>query len=476
MGKRGRLPRKARSRGSRKGRAKRGSGIRPPRVHFGFTDLKVTGFGGAPLLADAAKAHGLPDLLGKAVSVKSRGRGATDAETMWAIVACLARGDGSLSDLNALRADDVARHPLGPRHVPEARRAGEWLARPTPSDVKGLWAAAVEFARRVAPAIVAHEVEAKGFASLFLDGTAIEVDGRLFERARVNCDGERGYRLHAAFIGGLWAAGQPQPGGGRVTLNWRGLLEWAAVSLPAGTPVWPRAEQTHVVVRRTERGGQRLLIPHHTVILVSRADLPPGDLVRGHRGKQGHGNAFKGPLRDMDPHHPPCRGCRANQGFHALGQIAHTPLRAVRFTALPKRAWGHGIRSVIRHVARTVAHMVGAGRRTWVRYAKTNLRLDWLCEAMMACEARAPPAARLPASRSPWRPRGGLALARRAESAALGRSERADNTPVLPRKGCHAQPWKAAAPASPAVEEKDVDQRHKRGSGSVVRHPGQSDF
>ena len=459
MGKRGRLPRKGRSRGSRKGRAKRGSGIRPPRVHFGFTDLKVTGFGGAPLLADAAKAHGLPGLLGKAVSVKSRDRGATDAETLWAIVACLARGDGSLSDLNALRADDVARHLLGLRHVPEARRAGEWLARLTPSDVKGLWAAAVEFARRVAPAIVAHEVEAKGFASLFLDGTGIEVDGRLFERAQVNYDGERGYWLHAAFIGGLWAAGQLQSGGGRVTLNWRRLLEWAAASLPAGTPVWLRAdnayyqgalvrecaergwdysislthdgwrgpvldqleglpdkawtdigmeeeailafhrpqgwhaEQTYVVVRRTERGGQRLLIPHHTVILVSRADLPLGDLVRRHRGKQGHENAFKGPLRDMDLHHPPCRGYRANQGFYALGQIAHTLLRAVQFTALPKRAWGHGIRSVIRHVARTVAHMVGTGRRTWVRYAKTNLRLDWLYEAMMACEARAPPAA-----------------------------------------------------------------------------------
>ena len=156
------------------------------------------------------------------------------------------------------------------------------------------------------------------------------------------------------------------------------------------------AEQTYVVVRRTERGGQRLLIPHHTVILVSRTDLPLGDLVRGHRGKQGHEDAFKGPLRDL--HHPPCRGYRANQGFYALGQTAHTLLRAVQFTALPKRAWGHGIRSVIRHVAWTVARMVGTGRRTWVRYAKTNLRLDWLYEAMMACEARAPVGRKAP----PW--------------------------------------------------------------------------
>lgn len=203
MGKRGRLPRKGRSRGSRKGRAKRGSGIRPPRVHFGFTNLKVTGFGGAPLLADAAKApHGLPDLLGKAVSVKSRGRGATDAETMWAIVACLARGDGSLSDLNA----------------------------------------------RVAA---------------------------------------RGQRL-------LQGCARPRVRGAGARSLWPYRAEWRSSA----------------------------------------------------RARSGAGS-----------------GCSS---------------RTTRSSSSR---------------ARTVAHMVGAGRRTWVRYAKTNLRLDWLYEAMMACEARAPPAA-----------------------------------------------------------------------------------
>lgn len=64
----------------------------------------------------------------------------------------------------------------------------------------------------------------------------------------------------------------------------------------------------------------------------------------------------------------------------------------MQFTALLRRARKHGIRSVIRHVARTVAHMVRTGRRTWLRYAKTNLQLDWLNAAMMASEARVPPA------------------------------------------------------------------------------------
>ena len=65
----------------------------------------------------------------------------------------------------------------------------------------------------------------------------------------------------------------------------------------------------------------------------------------------------------------------------------------------------------------------------------------------------------------PLAPRSGLALPRRAESAALGRSEWADHAPAPPPKGRHAQPWEAAAPASPAVGEKDAEQRQKRGSG-----------
>ena len=434
--------------------------IRPPKVEFEFTDLDLTAFGGASILARAAQRFGLFELLGEAVSVKVRNRGASDAETLWAIIASLARGHGALSDLDALRSDAVARVLLGLRHVPEARRAGEWLARLRPRDAKGLWRAAVRFAERVAPAIVAHEVEARGYVPLFIDATGIEVDGRLFEWARKDYDGHRGYWLHATFLGGLWSAGQlRRPGGGRVTLNWRTLPEWTAGMLPTGTPAWLRAdnayyrgdlvrlcaergwdysisltndawrgpvleqagglpdaawtdigmeeeailathrprgwhaEQRYVVVRRRTENGRGLLVPRHTVILVSRGDLPLRELVLRHRGRQGQENAFKGPLRDMDPHHPPCRGHRANQAFHALGQIAQALLRAVRFTALPKKARGHGIRQVIRHVMRTAAHMVRAARRTCLRFAKTNFRLDWLYQAMVRLEARGPPPA-----------------------------------------------------------------------------------
>ena len=446
----------------RKTRSRRAAGkgrIRPPKIEFEFTDLDLTAFGGASILAQTAKRFGLFELLEGAVSVKVRNRGASDAETLWAIVASLARGHGALSDLDALRADTVARALLGLRNVPEARRAGEWLARVGTGDVKGLWDAAARFAGRVAPAIVAHEVETRGYVPLFIDATGIEVDGGLFERTRKDYNGNRGYWPRATFLGGLWSAGQLQPGGGRVTLNWRTLLEWTAGMLPAGAPVWLRAdnayykgklvrlcaargwdysisltndlwrgpvldrvdgladaawtdigleeeailathrpggwdaEQRHVVVRRRTENGQGLLVPRHTVILVSRDDLSLEELVRRHRGKQGQENAFKGPLRDMGLHHPPCRGYRANQAFYALGQIAQTLLRAVQFTALPKKARRHGVRQVIRYVMRTAAHMIRTARRVCLRFAKTNLRLDWLYGAMVRLEARGPPAA-----------------------------------------------------------------------------------
>ena len=154
--------------------------IRPPKVEFEFTDLDLTAFGGASILAQTARRFGLFELL-------------ADAETLWAIIASLARGHGALSDLDALRGDTVARALLGLRDVPEARRAGEWLARVGTGDVKGLWGAAARFAGRVAPAIVAHELETVGYVPLFIDATVIEVDGGLFERARKDYDGNRGY-------------------------------------------------------------------------------------------------------------------------------------------------------------------------------------------------------------------------------------------------------------------------------------------
>ncbi|MCY4041048.1 MAG: hypothetical protein OXF72_07310 [Gammaproteobacteria bacterium] len=121
-----------------------------------------------------------------------------------------------------------------------------------------------------------------------------------------------------------------------------------------------------------------MLIPAHTVILVSRNDLPLKELVRRHRGKQGQENAFKGPLVELGLHHPPCRGYRANQAFYVCGQLAQLLLVAMQYGLLPKAARKHGLRPLVRQAVRTVARLVRTGRRQVLRFAKNNFLLDWL--------------------------------------------------------------------------------------------------
>ena len=131
---------------------------------------------------------------------------------------------------------------------------------------------------------------------------------------------------------------------------------------------------------------QKVLIPAYTVILVSRHDLPLGELVRRHRGKQGQENAFNGPLVELDLHHPPCRGYRANQAFYACGQVAQMLLVPAQYGLLPRKARKHRLRPLIRHLVRTVARLVRTGRRWRLCFAKNNSRLDWLYRCAVQLE------------------------------------------------------------------------------------------
>ena len=105
---------------------------------IGFTDERLTGTGGVAFLAHAAQRLGLLPRLAEAVPVKRRARGASDAETQWALAASLAAGNGALSDVDALRGDDAQRELLGLREAPSSRRLCEFLRRLTKRDVERL--------------------------------------------------------------------------------------------------------------------------------------------------------------------------------------------------------------------------------------------------------------------------------------------------------------------------------------------------
>ena len=230
-------------------------------------------------------------------------------------------------------------------------------------------------------------------AGMLPTGTPVwlRADNAYYKGDLVRPCAERGWDCSISLTNDLWRGPVLEQVEGLPHAAWTDIGMGEAAAFAAHQPGGWHAEQHYVVVRRRTENGQGLSVPHHTVILVSRDDLPLKELVLRHRGKQGQDNAFKGPLRDMDLHHPPCRSYGANQAFYALGWIVQALLRAVQFTARPKKARGHGTRQAIRHVMRTAAHMVRTARRTCLRFAKTNFRLDWLYQAMVTLEARAPP-------------------------------------------------------------------------------------
>lgn len=143
---------------------------------------------------------------------------------------------------------------------------------------------------------------------------------------------------------------------------------------------WSR-ESPYVVIRSYYDGRQRLLRPRLSFILASRDDLPLEEIIRRHRGKCGQENAQKGPLIDLDLHHPPCHRFDSNRAFYLLGQLAQNLLIAIQHKLLPESARSHGIRTVIREFVRVAGRLVRHGRRWVMKFAKTSLRLDWIARA-----------------------------------------------------------------------------------------------
>ena len=421
----------------------------PAKIEIDFTDEKLTSHGGWVFLGRLFRQLALGKRLGEAIHLKRRRRGASDAQMLLSLVASQVAGGGALSDVDVLREDTVGRTLLGLEEVPDSRRLGEYLSRFTATEVAALEAVVQSVARQVAPAVIAHEVARRGYLPVFVDGSAIEVEGRLFEGAAKGYNGQVQYWLHGVFLGGAWTAGRLHPGGVSVTEDWQAQLETVAPWIGKDTPVWVHVdnayyshdfvdfchargwdysvsvthegfrrpvlesiedlpetawtdiglgeeatltwhrpqgwrEHPYVVIRRTHDGPQGLLQPAYTVILVSRDDLPLEELVRRHRQKQGQENAFKGPLIDLDLHHPPCRAFHANQAYYLCGQLAQLLLRMIQYRLLPAKARRHGIRPIIRHLIRTAARLVRSARRWRLDFSKTAFRLDWLYHA--ACQ------------------------------------------------------------------------------------------
>jgi hypothetical protein len=396
-------------------------------------------------------------MLSERVRLKQRLRGASDSEMLLSSVYSLAAGDGALCDVDRLGEDQPRLEALGLETVPDSRRLGEYLARFDEDSLDSLQAVARALSIRVAPLVVSHHVQSRGYVPVFVDGTAIEVDGQYVEGVRPGYNKEPQLWLHNVYVGNLWASQRLFPGGSDVAEGWEEQLMWdVAPLLPEGTPVWVRMdnayyrqgvvsycrrhhwdysisvtsetykkplrravealpdtawetivddgteeaalirhrpygweEESYVVVRSHYDGTQLRLMPRYLFILTSRPDLPLREIIRRHREKQGQENAQKGPLIDLDLHHPPCQKLWANRAFYTCGQLAQILLIATQYLLLPEKARSHSLRTLIRDLVRNAARLVRTGRKHILKFPKNAFRFDWLVHAASRLDALA---------------------------------------------------------------------------------------
>ena len=80
-------------------------GIITEKVEIDFTDDQISSSAGSYFISRMSDYLGLPGLLSDNLHLKSRQRGASDAQMLLSLIYCLAQGDGSIVDVDRLWAD-----------------------------------------------------------------------------------------------------------------------------------------------------------------------------------------------------------------------------------------------------------------------------------------------------------------------------------------------------------------------------------
>ena len=174
----------------------------PRKVEINLTNSKINSNGGQYFISQIAKSSGLSSLL-KSIKLKKRKRGCSDKEMLLSLIYSLSCGQGNLSDVDKLKNNETSLRLLGLREAPDSRRLGEYLKRFKESDIEKLNLIYRKLAEQIAPKVIEHLKETQGFIPVFVDGTAIEVDGKYFENSHKGYNYEEQLWLHGVFIGNL---------------------------------------------------------------------------------------------------------------------------------------------------------------------------------------------------------------------------------------------------------------------------------
>jgi DDE family transposase len=132
---------------------------------------------------------------------KRKSAGFSPVSNIAQMIFTLTSGGASLADAERLREDSVLMRLLGLDKGADQTTLGEWLRAQTPAGIEALHRINAEFVdwsrENVKPARWLHG----GEIEIFFDDTEIEVEGRHFEGARINYEGNRALSWQTLWLG-----------------------------------------------------------------------------------------------------------------------------------------------------------------------------------------------------------------------------------------------------------------------------------
>lgn len=168
----------------------------------------VSSHGGQVLIDALAQRFDLWNQLAAVADIDPRKRttaGFSPVSIISQMMVGFASGATSLADMERVGSDQVLMELVGLSQGADQSTLGEWLRAQSQRSVEGVMAVNREFVRQVLAKAAPGRVLQAGQPTVFFDDTEIEVDGKQFEGARINYEGNRALSFQTLWVGPLVA-------------------------------------------------------------------------------------------------------------------------------------------------------------------------------------------------------------------------------------------------------------------------------
>jgi hypothetical protein len=362
---------------------------------------------------------------------RDKKRGYSPEVIIGQLIYALCSGGGCLSDSEALNDDPLARELFGVGKFADQSQVGEWLREQTEASVVALRQLLQEFAQWVWQQAEPERLLHAGQREVFFDDTQLEVNGKQFEGAALNYNGDVALSWQTLWVGPLLCDSHlGSPGevsdqllpmlernrklwqgvrahfyadsgssagvyldaiaaeGWHYTVSynkWTGPLERKAGELPASAwtqsgeeqhaffrhqPAGRSAPQLYAVARRRDGLFDRL-----GFIACDESQTNAERVFERHHLKGEKEQMFHEVLSGLDLHRPPCLALRANQVYYLIGGLAYNLMVAIKLLDLKDDCQGWQLKTLMKKLV-FMPGRLGKRSRQWV--AKVLVPGAWL--------------------------------------------------------------------------------------------------